>query len=319
MSETPRVDIALATYNGARFLPEQLDSLAAQTWPSIRLWVSDDGSHDNTLQVVEEWRNTLDVHVAPMEPQRDITRNFENALRFTDAPYIALCDQDDVWDSRKIALLQAKVAVLESRYGKDTPAVAFCDLSIVDEALKVINESHFESSIKSGEASKFRDFVLNNHVPGCAMLMNRALLDIALPFPPIDIHDHWLIQIAAIFGHIGYVDLPLVQYRQHGSNSIGLARVGESSLAKAFRILTTLPFELIARRRTWTKQAAAVRNNMAQLRNRFGDRLPEEARTIVSAILDTTDVGRIKRVLAGARHGERAIDVFGVLRALTKS
>ncbi|KQN33770.1 hypothetical protein ASG37_16615 [Sphingomonas sp. Leaf407] len=319
MSEPPRVDIALATYNGARFLPEQLDSLAAQTWPAIRIWVSDDGSSDDTLQVIEGRRGTLDLHVAPIDPQRDITRNFQNALRCTDAPYVALCDQDDVWDPRKIALLQAKVAGFEAQYGKHVPALAFCDLAIVDETLGVINASYFRSSIKSGEASDFRDFVLNNHVPGCAMLMNRALLDIALPFPLLDIHDHWLIQLAAIFGHIGHVDVPLVQYRQHGSNSIGLARAGEGRIAKALRLLTTLPAELTARQRTWTKQAAAVRNNMAQLRGRFGDRLPEEACTIVNAILGPPDVGRIKRALAGARHGDRGIDVHGVLRALTKS
>ena len=319
MSKVPRVDIALATYNGARFLPEQLDSLVTQTYPSLRICVSDDGSSDDTLKVIEGRHGPLDIHVAPMNSQRSITRNFENALCCTDAPYVALCDQDDVWDPRKIKMLQAKVAAFEAKFGVGVPALAFCDLAIVDETLGVINASYFRSSIKSGEASGFSDFVLNNHVPGCAMLMNRALLDIALPFPPLDIHDHWLIQLAAIFGHVGHVDAPLVRYRQHGSNSIGLARAGEGGIAKAFRLLTTLPAELAARRQTWAKQAAAVHNNMAQLRARFGDALPEGACRIVDAILDAPDARRIKRALAGARHGDRGIDVHGVLRALAKS
>lgn len=320
MREQPtRVDIALATYNGARYLPEQLASFAQQTYPHIRIYVSDDGSSDDTLGVIAAAQNQLDILIAPLDPQRDIVRNFENALRCTEAPYIALSDQDDVWDPRKISLLQKCVARLEARYGKSVPALAFCDLAIVGENLDVINASYFRSSIKSGQATFFRDFVINNHVPGCAMLMNRALLNLALPFPKVDIHDHWLIQVASLFGHIGHVDMPLVQYRQHGSNSIGLAHVGERKAAKALRFLTSLPSELVTRQRTWAKQAGSIYNSMAQLRARFGNCLPPDDREIIDAILDRADARRINRLLRSAKHGDRWMDYRGVLRALAAS
>lgn len=313
------VDIALATYNGMPYLEELLDSLEAQSARRLRVVASDDGSTDRTLECLARPRAGLAVTLAEGKPRGNILRNFENALEATTAPYVALCDQDDVWDKEKVASLLERVKEAEARLGPGVPVLAFCDLEVVDRELRTISPSLFGATRKTGKARHFRDYVLNNHVPGCAMLMNRALLDMALPYPALDIHDHWLIQIAALFGAVEFVDRSLIKYRQHGANNIGLGSAGRTRAQRVLAGVTVMPRQLAARPRLWRVQADSIRRNMAALHERFGDRIPEDSdRETIAAVL-VGDRAAMHACLGEALTGERAVDYRGVLWTLSRA
>lgn len=309
VTASPAVDIALATYQGARYLPEQLASFAAQDYPIVHLRVSDDGSADETLALVRAADPRLEVRVADTTARKGILRNFEQAILLCDAPYVALSDQDDVWDPRKISLSMEQMAALERVHGRDMPLLVFCDIEVVDAALRTIDASFFQSTRKSADAREFRDFVLNNHVPGCAMLVNRALLDRALPFPDVAIHDHWLIQTAALLGKIGHVPVPLIKYRQHGANSIGLGAAGKSAAARVKAQVSAM----VDRPHRWRQQASAVRASLHHLAARYGASLRPADADLIDAVLESSSPRRLHALLKHARTGERAIDYWGAL------
>lgn len=313
----PRVDIALATYNGSRFIEPLLASLRAQTHAPVRIYVSDDGSRDKTIDLLRASAELMDLRIVPYAPSGNILRNFENAISATDAPYVALCDQDDVWHPQKIELLLARMRELELAHGSETPLLVFCDLEIVDAELATIHPSFFGSTIKSSRARTFRDFALNNHAPGCATLMNRALIDLALPFPDLDIHDHWLIQLATLSGHVDCVDMPLIRYRQHGSNSIGLGMSSEGSafLTKYRRLMKSI----LERSGLWRQRSASARKNMTALLQRLDpDRIAAQDKRLIDAVLKPATILTLGSHFRGAHSGEREIDKLGVLWTISR-
>jgi len=312
------VDVALATYNGALFLPELLQSLQNQTQSGLRIIASDDGSKDDTLVLLAAASGATQILVAPARPRGNIMRNFENALLFTTAPYVALSDQDDVWDPRKIEKLLAAVQAIESRLGPDVPALAFCDLEIVDRSLGMISPSFFAATLKSSQALEFEDYVLNSHVPGCAMLMNRALLEKSLPFPTVSIHDHWLIQIATLFGEVSYVDEVLIKYRQHGSNNIGLGDAGRTPTEKMKARITSVPKQILRRVAKWRQQARAIRQNIDSIYERYAPELAGSPQLTLITAVRARDGKAMRRSLAKARTGERGIDKQGLIWALSR-
>src|SRR5882762_2968068 len=134
----PSIDVLLATYNGARYLRPQIESILNQEGVSFRILVRDDGSVDETPAVIEHYRR--------MRPDRFIrvsgsdhlgaAGNFASLLREAKAPYAALSDQDDVWAPHKLRTLLGVMRDLESRYGTGTPILVHSDLTVVDETLR---------------------------------------------------------------------------------------------------------------------------------------------------------------------------------------
>jgi len=312
-----QIDIALATYNGARFLEPLLASFESQTHKDIRVFASDDGSSDDTLSILAAPGRAFPIQVVPHSSRGNILRNFENAIQATEAPYVALSDQDDYWVPEKLERLLARLQELEAEYGSDVPILVFSDLEVVSEDLQTISPSYFASTEKSRKARKFRDFVLGNHVPGCAMLMNRKLLDMALPYPELKIHDHWLIQIATLFGHVDCVDQSLIKYRQHGGNTIGLGSAGFSGVSTIKGLLTSLLRSVLGRPTTWKRQGGWIRDNMSALRERFGDTIPDpKDGALINAVL-AGNTREISQRLKGGEVGKRPLDLWGLLRTLS--
>ncbi|MCJ2183128.1 glycosyltransferase family 2 protein [Novosphingobium sp. 1949] len=313
-----QIDIALATYNGARFLEPLLGSFAGQTHKDLRVFASDDGSQDETVSILEAPGRPFAIHVVPHASRGNILRNFENAISATSAPYVALSDQDDFWVADKLESLLTRMQAMERTFGAATPLLVFSDLEIVSETLDTISPSYFASTTKSGKARQFKDFVLGNHVPGCAMLVNRALLDLALPYPELKIHDHWLIQIATLFGHVDCIDRPLIKYRQHASNTIGLGSAGLGGLARALAPLKAIRKSMGGRPALWRLQSGWIRGNMAALKARFGETIPSaNDKALIDAIL-AGNVRSAHKLLAGAETGKRGIDYWGLLGTLAK-
>lgn len=220
-----RVDIVVATYNGQEYLQQQLDSLMAQSVKNVRVIIGDDGSFDNTLNVVEGFANQYSERINRLPPVKGgmgASPNFSRLLLATDAPYVFLCDQDDVWDEDKISVSLKCIRELEAQHGTDMPILVHTDLRVVDQNLETLSDSFFMFQRLDAQAASLKQLLVQNMVTGCTVVVNRALLNKALPIPDSAImHDWWLALVAAGFGKIGFVDRATMSYRQHGANTIG--------------------------------------------------------------------------------------------------
>lgn len=282
-ADFPQVEIALATYNGACFLSEQLASLAAQNWPALAIVVADDGSTDATPAILASF-DARPLRVVARAGGRGVRDNFAAALSATVAPYVFLSDQDDSWDAEKVPAMMMRLRELERIHGVDHPILVTCDLAITDRDLQPTGGSWFATTSKSANAHDLADLILTGHVPGCAMAMNRALLQRALPIPePAYIHDWWLALVAAAHGTIGHVDRALTLYRQHGANTLGAATSLSSPMAKAMSLLRAPLSGLRRQRDFYVAQARVADGNLAALRAAFGEEFPVPERRLLDA------------------------------------
>ena len=216
------LSVALCTYNGEKFIGEQLKSLAVQTLLPDELIIADDGSYDKTMDIVTKFagKAPFTVNVIQNRKTLGVQQNFAVASRVTKGDYIAFCDQDDVWLPDKLAKSMAVIKQLENLWPQQ-PLLVHSDLCVTDEDLKPKYQSFMTTQGLSFEAG-LDVLLVQNFVTGCTMLINRKLLDAALPFPKeIVMHDWWIALVAAACGHIGFLNEATVYYRQHGYNSVG--------------------------------------------------------------------------------------------------
>ena len=225
--EPPRIDILLATYNGARYLPELLASLDAQTETGWRLIARDDGSTDATRAVLDAWSAARPGRVVILDDDRTglgASGNFAALLAASDAAYFMFCDQDDIWLPDKISRMAAEMTRLEARRGDETPLLVHSDLEVVDGDLRPIDASFWRyQRLFRPMATPPRELLLVvNYVTGCATLGNAALRRAAAPVPnAAALHDWWVALVAGMLGDIADIDEPTVRYRQHGVNAVG--------------------------------------------------------------------------------------------------
>lgn len=218
----PLISIALCTYNGARFLREQLDSLIAQDYSPLEIIVVDDGSTDGTLKILDEYRRRdtrISVYCNPVN--LGFRKNFERAIHLCKGELIATCDQDDIW-------LPDKLTILEAALGNGM--LAYCDSELIDATGRNLN-MRASDKLNMYAGSDPKVFAFHNCISGHAMLFRRGLLLHAEPFPDCGYHDWWLAFVAACVGTITYVDKPLVKYRQHPAAQTNMARL-QSPLRK---------------------------------------------------------------------------------------
>jgi rhamnosyltransferase len=238
----PPVTIALSSYNGERFIAEQIASIRQQTHRGWQLLVRDDGSSDGTVRMVE-------THAAG-DPRitllRDDAGNLGPAASFgvlldrallDGAEYVALADQDDVWSPTKIEDELRLMLDREQTAGKARPILVHTDLKVVRDDLSVVHDSFLGYQGLRHLDAPLGTLLVQNFVTGSTLLLNRALLEVAMPIPRVIMHDWWLALCAASVGEIAFVDRATVLYRQHGSNtlgSVGLKRAVWRSLRNPF-------------------------------------------------------------------------------------
>ena len=221
------ISIAVCTYNGEKYIAEQLESLAGQTLRPDEVIVSDDASTDKTLHIVRVFADKAPfvVRIYSHAVRQGASLNFSEAIQACQGEYIALCDQDDVWLPEKLAKSMAVMQVLEAQKGVKCPLLVHTDLYVVDHERKMRQLSMMKAQGIYHEAeplSAMQVLLVQNFVTGCTILLNRALCESALPIPPeVVMHDWWLALVATSMGGIGFVDEPLVLYRQHGNNVVG--------------------------------------------------------------------------------------------------
>lgn len=235
---TAKTDILLATYNGARHLPELLASLDAQTNQAWRLIVRDDGSTDDSVALVKAWGAAKADRLTILEDGRGnlgASGNFGALLEASDGAYFLPCDQDDVWLPDKVERFTKRIAEVEAESGADRPAIVHSDLIVADENLRPIAQSFWKyQRIRVPESETPWKFIsVQNMVTGCAMIGNAALRNLATPIPPgATMHDWWLASVAAFTGRIVSDPRPSVLYRQHGSNTIGAKKWSNLNLIR---------------------------------------------------------------------------------------
>lgn len=221
--------VAMCTYRGERFLPEQLESIAAQTRPPDRLVVVDDASTDDTAEVVRRFARRADFPVELHVNARNLgcLRNFERAVRFADGDVVVLADQDDVWTPSRLARLEEAFA------GAPGVGLAFSDAEVVDAALRPLGYGLWESVGLRGRTREevcagrlFEALVRTNVVTGATLAFRADLRPLLLPFPPAVDHDSWIALVTAAVAEAVAIPERLVRYRQHGGNQIGAGRPG---------------------------------------------------------------------------------------------
>lgn len=298
-NRTASVEVALATYNSARFLPELLDSLFAQSVQDFTLVIADDGSVDETGEILKRYCVDYPGRVRIIErgtrrlgPSGNFSRLLDNAT----ADYVMLCDHDDVWMPNKISISLARMLEMEARNPPGTPLLVHTDLVIVDEHLEVIHPSFFRYSRIQPKVNHLTRLLMSNVATGCTTIVNRALYERARPVPAdAMMHDHWLALVAAALGSIECMDEPTILYRLHGGNAIGVRRpTASSAMERVYQ--TLLSGERYGAILRYSRQAAA-------LFARFGDEMTEPERQATEALATISTTPRWRRFSRLRRSG----------------
>ncbi|WP_313097155.1 glycosyltransferase family 2 protein [Empedobacter sp.] len=235
------VAILLSTYNGEKFLQEQLDSILNQTFNDWKLYIRDDGSLDNTLNILNEYYlkfpNKIEIINNSGEYNLGAAKSFIKLLQRVEANYYMFCDQDDYWLSNKIELMFNKMKVLEEK-SNSIPILINSDLFVVDSKLNILNESFWKYTNLDPYKISIEFLEVTNCVTGCATFFNKKARDIAIKdIEDIDIimHDYWLpICIKGVNGLIYPIKDRTIYYRQHDNNVIGAGNGKMSSLMNKF-------------------------------------------------------------------------------------
>lgn len=226
----PLISIPLCTYNGARYLSAQLDSLFAQTYPAVEIVAVDDGSTDATVTILNDYAQRhprMRVEINPVN--LGFRRNFELALAQCRGDFIAPCDQDDVWLSEKLDLLYKAMGGC---------AMSYCDSALIDADGKLLGKAMSDIWVMK-DLDDPMAFVMENSVSGHAMLFRRELLARALPMPEGFFHDWWLAAVAAANGGAVFSPHALVRYRQHSANVTDVLRARKTRSARTVEIKLT--------------------------------------------------------------------------------
>lgn len=219
------IDILMATYNGDRFLEEQLDSILQQSYQAWRLIIRDDGSSDGTLKILKryqkKWPDKIKIVVSEC-PSGSAQNNFFQLMQYAEAEYIMFSDQDDVWLPNKIGITLQTMKQLEQCCGKNMPLLVHSDLTVVNENLVYLSKSLFDFHNMSPTRNGLNNLLVQNIVVGCTTMINSSLLKRVVVIPQNAVmHDMWIALIAAAFGKIGFVGESTMLYRQHGDNVDG--------------------------------------------------------------------------------------------------
>jgi glycosyltransferase involved in cell wall biosynthesis len=220
----------MAVWNGGRWLSAQLDSILAQQDVEVTLLCRDDGSTDDSLAILQAYQQQFPAQIRIVRDYEgnlgacgSFSRLMQHALdhELDRAPgsAIALADQDDIWHAGRLSVTLAALREADDYSG---PVLVHSDLRVVNEQLEPVAPSLIRyQGLQPMRTSPLAQ-LLSNSVTGCTLLMNRALLEKALPVPERAImHDWWLALVVSLYGRRIYIDRPLVDYRQHGDNTVG--------------------------------------------------------------------------------------------------
>lgn len=257
-----KISVALCTYNGAKFLQEQLASIALQTRSPDELVICDDGSIDETLRIAHDFANTCSFIVRIYTNAKNIgsSKNFEQAIGLCTGDIIALTDQDDIWYSDKLACIESDFA-----YAPDLGAL-FSNALLIDERGVKLGNSLWSAVgfVKSKRTAVqvgrgFDILLLGNFVTGATLTFRAIWKDLLLPIPPGWVHDYWIALLLAAVSRLDFIDAPLIEYRCHPDQERGVKGGGLPELWRHFSDLDDAAY----------LEAAAMRTEVAERLRRY--------------------------------------------------
>lgn len=201
-----KISVVMATYNGAEFLKQQLDSILLQLPENGEIIISDDGSSDKTIDIIKQYNHAQIRLVKNMGP-KGAKCNFENALNHVTGDIIFFSDQDDIWKPGKIAHSMKYMSEYD---------VLVSDCNIIDEHGNEVLASYFKR--RNSGAGLLKNLWANTYL-GCCLVINKKVLKIALPFPEdVSMHDIWIGFVGELFFKSYFLNVVLVSYRMHDKN-----------------------------------------------------------------------------------------------------
>lgn len=215
-----KVQILMATYNSERYISEQIESIIAQSYQDWQLIIRDDGSKDETCNIVRKYCAEYPDKIKWIQNQSDThgcSANYFQLIQTAEAEYIMFCDHDDVWLPEKVELTLNKIQQMEDSFGKSCPLLVYTAMRHVDENLSALDESNYLDV----HETELNYHLVEGYVAGCTSILNRSLYK-EIKQPSIDIYyDYWCALTASAIGKIGFLDQRTILYRQHGNNEIG--------------------------------------------------------------------------------------------------
>lgn len=215
-----RISVAMCTYNGERFIKEQLESILAQTVPVDEIVICDDGSTDKTLDIASEILEVseIDFQIIQNPICLGVTKNFEKAISLCTGDIIFTCDQDDLWN-------KDKVKTLLTAFEDDDVIMAFSDADVIDTDGAVVNSSLHKRLLflqRGQNDSALVDALARQHytIHGCLMAFRKNFVNTIMPFHESKLnHDAWIMYCASLMGKIKYFACPLISYRIHNNST----------------------------------------------------------------------------------------------------
>lgn len=239
-----KISVVLCTFNGEKYIYEQLKSIENQSLQPFELIIVDDNSTDSTINKIKTYmeKSKLNIRCVKNTKRKGVVKNFEYAISIANGDYIALSDQDDVWLKDKLKWSLCKMMDME-RNNDDIPILIHTDMKVVDENLHTLDESFMNCEgieNKINDPSKY--ICVHNYVTGCTTLLNKKAVELILPFPNyVLMHDWWIAFAISMVGRIGFINSPTVLYRQHGCNVLGAHKyISIKGLYNAFKFKNRL-------------------------------------------------------------------------------
>ncbi len=306
-----KISVAMCTYNGAAYLREQLESIAAQTRPPAEIVVCDDQSTDQTLEIIKAFALSASFPVRFYLNEQNLgsTKNFERAIRFAEGDIIALSDQDDFWRPEKLQRIE------ECFESEPELGLVFSDAEVVDQHLQPLGFQLWESvGFDRNQRQLVRDgreldvLLPGWTVTGATMAFRAKFKDLILDIPtdlPL-IHDGWIALLIASVAPVSFIEEPLIKYRQHLNQQIG---AGEKKTVVQEPVGLDGAKEALRRTNTY--------DDMIRIGTRVHERLSERRDIYESDHALTRLAGRIMHLNIRARLPEHALPRFGcVIREL---
>lgn len=301
------VQVLIATYNGEKYIREQIESILNQSYKDIQILIRDDNSNDKTKEIVKEYIRSFPNKVILIEDDvkcGSATSNFMQLVKHANAEYVMFCDQDDFWLTNKIEVTLAEMIKIEDIYGKDTPILVFAKHKAVDSNLKDLDYS--DAQTQTGrKRTALNELIIQNCVAGCLSMVNRALYSIMGDYnKDILMHDWWAALIASSMGQIGYIPEIVMLYRQHGDNVVGAVKT------RSFKYR----WKKFTDSRTKDMQKRC-RDQMALFYSRYESMLSDKSKLCINAFLDIfqtkSKVKRIYKLIHGKYLKSDSVRIIG--------
>ena len=294
-----KVNILMSTYNGQQFLAEQIRSIQEQSYTDWTLFIRDDGSSDNTKEILKDFeRQDSRIHLIDSDKSDNlgVIKSFHKLVNHDRADYYFFSDQDDVWLPNKLELSLKEA----QNYLADLPLMVYMDLKVVNQDLEIMTESMVKSQSHHANTELVQELTENTVTGGVAMI-NRALAEMWQETDDILMHDWYLALLASAFGNLVFIDQPGELYRQHSDNVLG-ARTLSKRFKKWIRphILFAVYWDLI-------------KNSQKQSRHLLQMPLSQSNRELIEAFVTIMDKPMLERFRILRKYGLRKNKAFHTL------